>query len=119
MTTHNLTKNAEEMLHHAAVRGANGLQVAGIPGEKVVKELLALGLVRADPNRAQPPAYSTRIYAVGLGHEFEHDPPAVMSSMRRETCSKCGRARLIRRDGTSYGSATERDCVEALIEEVV
>lgn len=46
------------------------------------------------------------------GHTFESDPPAALTSMLRWTCTQreCGRAILVRPDGTAYGSATTEDC---------
>lgn len=48
--------------------------------------------------------------ATDRGHLLVNDPPHGLSRMRRETCSVCGRARLTRPDGSTYGSATEVDC---------
>lgn len=57
-----------------------------------------------------PPAVAAKVAG---GHTFDNDPPAVISSVRRWTCTVCGDAVLDA--GTNiYGSATERSCAEAV-----
>lgn len=43
------------------------------------------------------------------GHDLEHDPPHLLSSMDRFTCRKCGRA-VLGNHSTAYGSATDGPC---------
>lgn len=50
--------------------------------------------------------------AGGNGHQFEWDPPAVLTSLRgRWTCAWCGDAVLMRHDQTCHGSAVGSNCV--------
>jgi hypothetical protein len=48
--------------------------------------------------------------AVALGHDLEWDPPHELSRFGRYTCTKCGKAVLIRPNGSGYGSATRDAC---------
>lgn len=45
-----------------------------------------------------------------LGHELVDDPPAVICSMSRHTCVKCGCA-VLGNNTTFYGSATDTSCI--------
>jgi hypothetical protein len=54
--------------------------------------------------------------AAARGHVLENDPPHGLSRMRRQTCTKCGSAVLLRPDGSGYGSALESDCDNHLVE---
>jgi len=42
-------------------------------------------------------------------HDLEWDPPAVMTAVRRWTCTRCGDAVLVNGDNV-YGSATRETC---------
>ncbi len=70
-------------------------------------------LAEAEAKRAKPFVRQKRLTdtqsAFLAEHDLKHDPPFA-SSVDRETCSRCGRAVLIRRDGTVYGSASEQGC---------
>ena len=44
-------------------------------------------------------------------HDLEWDPPHALSNVRRWTCRRCGRAKLVNGDVT-YGSATTEPCEE-------
>lgn len=51
-------------------------------------------------------------------HDLVTDPPAnMLSRMARQTCRICGRAQIVRPDGSTYGSATENACVQPKEEE--
>lgn len=51
--------------------------------------------------------------AVANGHDLVWDPPAVMSSIDRWTCRRCGDAALRHPSCNEYGSAVEQRCPEA------
>lgn len=50
--------------------------------------------------------------SVVLGHVLQWDPPAAATAIDRWTCVSrtCGRAVLVRPDGTGYGSALDSPC---------
>lgn len=68
--------------------------------KREVKEAVIAG---ADPSLTGRGAHAAT-------HDLQDDPPAIMTSMRRRTCTRCGRAEMRRPNGTTYGSATEVDC---------
>lgn len=58
-----LSKNAQDLLRFARMRGSEGFPVVGIPDKLAVEELRAQGLVTEGENTVTEPSYNSRIWA--------------------------------------------------------